>query len=76
MEVRELVERAAVGEEDAWHTFVERYGRLIWGLLRKFQNLESAALQDIAQEVFASLLNGGLKRFRGSTEHELRCISR
>ena len=51
---------------------MRQYGPLIWRLLQKFRNLEREALDDLFQDVFTVLLKGGLKSFRGSSEHEFR----
>ena len=72
MEIRDLVARASAREAQAWETVVRQYGPLIWRLLQKFRNLEKEALDDLFQDVFTVLLNGGLKSFRGSSEHEFR----
>ena len=72
MEIRDLVARASAKEEQAWETIVRQYGPLIWRLLQKFRNLEREALDDLFQDVFTVLLNGGLRNFRGSSEHEFR----
>jgi RNA polymerase sigma-70 factor (ECF subfamily) len=72
MDLRELLARASERQELAWETFVRQYGPLIWRLLQKFRNLEKEALEDLFQDVFAVLLNGGLENFRGSSEHEFR----
>jgi RNA polymerase sigma factor (sigma-70 family) len=72
MDLRELLARASAREAQAWETVVRQYGPLIWRLLQKFRNLEKEALDDLFQDVFTVLLNGGLKSFRGSSEHEFR----
>jgi RNA polymerase sigma-70 factor, ECF subfamily len=72
MEIRDLVARASAREAQAWETVVRQYGPLIWRLLQKFRNLEKEALDDLFQDVFTVLLNGGLTSFRGSSEHEFR----
>jgi RNA polymerase sigma-70 factor (ECF subfamily) len=72
MDLKELLARASAREAQAWETIVHQYGPLIWRLLQKFRNLEREALDDLFQDVFTALLNGGLKSFRGSSEHEFR----
>lgn len=68
-----LIQRAARGEKAAWDTLVEQYKRLTWGILGKFSNsLNRAEQEDLFQDVFVVLLDGGLQRFRGSTEYEFR----
>ena len=70
MEIRDLVARASAREGKAWEIIVRQYGPLVWRLLRKFRNIERETLEDLFQDVFAVLLNGGLESFRGSSEHE------
>jgi RNA polymerase sigma-70 factor (ECF subfamily) len=72
MDLGELLARASAREAQAWEALVRHYGPLIWRLLQKFRNLEKEALDDLFQDVFTVLLNGGLKSFRGSSEHEFR----
>ncbi len=72
MTINELVQKAAARDDEAWKRFVEAYSPLVWRLLRQFHQLGAAEQEDLFQDVFVALLNGGLARFRGSTEHELR----
>ena len=65
MEIRDLVARASAREEQAWETIVRQYGPLIWRLLQKFRNLEKEALDDLFQDVFTVLLNGGTQELSG-----------
>jgi len=69
---RDLVARAIAREPKAWECLVETYGPLVWRVLRTFRYLEPEMQEDLFQDVFAVLLNGGLENFRGSTEHEFR----
>lgn len=72
METGELVARAIAREVKAWERLVETYGPLVWRVLRTFRSLEPEIQEDLFQDVFGVLLNGGLEAFRGSTEHEFR----
>ena len=77
VELRELIQRAAAGEKQAWDALVEQYRRLVRGFLGKFANLSRAEKEDLFQDVWVSLLEGGLRAFRGptdrgSTEHVFR----
>ena len=76
MELTQLLARASAREPQAWETVVRQYGPLIWRLLLRFRNLEREALDDLFQDIFTILLNGGLKSFRGSSEHEFRAYLR
>ncbi len=72
METGELVAKAIAREVKAWERLVETYGPLVWRVLRTFRSLEPEIQEDLFQDVFGVLLNGGLEAFRGSTEHEFR----
>ena len=77
VELRELIQRAAAGENKAWETLVERFSPLVWRILGKFESLSQEDKEDLSQEVWVSLLKGGLRAFRGptdggSTEHVFR----
>ncbi len=72
METRDLIAKAVAREPEAWECLVKTYGPLVWRLLRTFRGLEPEIQEDLFQDVFAVLLNGGLEGFRGSTEHEFR----
>jgi RNA polymerase sigma-70 factor (ECF subfamily) len=76
MELTDLLVRASARESQAWEAVVRQYGPLMWRLLQKFRNLEREALEDLFQDIFTVLLNGGLKSFRGSSEHEFRAYLR
>lgn len=71
-ELNNLIQRAAAGEKTAWDALIDQYKRLVKGILAKFDNLAPAERDDVFQDVFVILLDGGLRRFRGSTEHEFR----
>jgi RNA polymerase sigma factor (sigma-70 family) len=72
METRDLVAKAIAREAPAWEGLIETYAPLVWRVLRTFRSLEPEMQEDLFQDVFAVLLNGGLEGFRGSTEHEFR----
>jgi RNA polymerase sigma factor (sigma-70 family) len=72
MEIRDLIDGAIAREPMPWGALVERYGPLVWRVLRKFRGLERETQEDLFQDVFAVLLDGGLESFQGSTEHEFR----
>jgi RNA polymerase sigma factor (sigma-70 family) len=71
-EIRDLIQRAAAGESEAWETLVNQYRRFVWSLLHKFDNLSRSEREDLMQDVFVILLNHGLHHFHGSTVHEFR----
>jgi RNA polymerase sigma factor (sigma-70 family) len=54
-QVIELVKRAGVGEESAWHELVERYSTLIWSICRRYE-LDRADAEDVTQAVWLHLV--------------------
>jgi len=71
VDVRDLVDRAARGEPKAWEALMDRFGRLIEGILWKFRDLDDGSRRDVFQETRLGLLRGGLARLRVSTVPEL-----
>ncbi len=53
--VAELLAAAGRGNQDAWNTLVERYGRLVWSVIRGFR-LDSATAADVSQTVWLRLV--------------------
>ncbi len=51
----DLVHGAAAGDRDAWETLVERYGRLVWSIVRGHR-LSSADAADVVQTVWLRLV--------------------
>lgn len=51
----DLLGRAAVGDREAWDEIVERYGRLVWSVVRGFR-LDAAAAADVTQTVWLRLV--------------------
>jgi RNA polymerase sigma factor (sigma-70 family) len=56
-EIGLLLERAAAGEESAWHEIVHRYAPLIWSVCRRYR-LSTAAAEDVAGTVWLRLVDG------------------
>lgn len=50
----ELIEACLDGDERAWKTLVERYGRLVYSIPHRYR-LDDAAADDVFQEVFSIL---------------------
>ena len=66
-----FIQQVRAGERTAGDAFIDQYKRLVKGMLGKFDNLTPTERDDLFQDVFLTLLDGGLQRFRGSTVHEL-----
>lgn len=53
--VTELLAAAHNGSQDAWNALVDRYGRLVWKVIRGFR-LDSATAADVSQTVWLRLV--------------------
>lgn len=65
-----VIEGCVRGEERAWNTFVNEFGSMAENILKKFSDLIPHDRENIIQNVFIKLLEGGLNNFRGSTKYE------
>jgi len=61
-----LVRRAAAGEKAAWDSLVEQCSPLLWATLAKFPQLGLTSRENVYQDVWVKLLNGGLRAFAGT----------
>jgi RNA polymerase sigma factor (sigma-70 family) len=53
--VGQLLDAAAHGDHHAWNELVDRYGRLVWSVIRSF-GLDHAAAADVSQTVWLRLV--------------------
>ncbi len=53
--VAELLAAADRGQQDAWNALVDRYGRLVWSVIRGFR-LDAATAADVSQTVWLRLV--------------------
>jgi RNA polymerase sigma factor (sigma-70 family) len=53
--VAELLTAADQGSQDAWNALVDRYGRLVWSVIRGFR-LDGATAADVSQTVWLRLV--------------------
>ena len=60
--VTELVGAAADGDQAAWNALVDRFGRLVWSVIRGFR-LDAASAADVSQTVWLRLVEN-LDRIR------------
>lgn len=60
--VTELVERAAAGDQAAWNGLVDRFGNLVWSVVRGFR-LDPASAADVSQTTWLRLVEN-LNRIR------------
>ena len=60
--VTELVERAGAGDQAAWNGLVDRFGNLVWSVVRGFR-LDPASAADVSQTTWLRLVEN-LDRIR------------
>lgn len=53
--VAELMERASLGDQEAWNDLVDRFDRLVWSVIRGFR-LDDATSRDVSQTVWLRLV--------------------
>lgn len=61
-----VVRRAAAGEKVAWDCLVDACSPLMWAMLAKFPQLAPTSRENVYQDVWVKLLNGGLRAFAGT----------
>jgi RNA polymerase sigma factor (sigma-70 family) len=70
-DVQGVIRGCLSGNETAWSAFFTEYAPIAMNILgRKPGNLSLEEKEDIIQNTFSRLLNGGLKNFHGSTKYE------
>jgi RNA polymerase sigma factor (sigma-70 family) len=67
-----LVEDAKAGNDAAMADLLQPVPDLLWRILGKFRTLSRAEREDLAQDALVTLLDRGIDRFAGRTEHEWR----
>jgi RNA polymerase sigma factor (sigma-70 family) len=60
--VTDLLAAAGNGDQDAWNGLVDRFGRLVWSVIRGFR-LDGASAADVSQTVWLRLVEN-LERIR------------
>lgn len=71
MDILKLIEKCIAHDEEAWIKLYRIYGAIAYNILLKhFSSLDETQREDIIQNVFKKLLEGGLNSFRGITEYE------
>jgi len=71
-DVKDVLRRAAAGENWAVQAVLDLCHPLIWRVLGKFSTLSPSDREDLSQDVFLIVLTTGVQSFRGSTMHEWR----
>jgi RNA polymerase sigma-70 factor (ECF subfamily) len=66
-----LIDRCINGDDPAWEVFFSEYGSIAIKLLNHlYPSFTSAENDDIIQNIFIKLTNGGLRNFNGATVYE------
>ncbi|MCX5816563.1 MAG: sigma-70 family RNA polymerase sigma factor [Proteobacteria bacterium] len=69
-DVISTIERCLAGDGDAWKGFVKDFAPLGKNILLRSFDFKPVEQDDILQNVFVKLVNGGFKHFRGTSEYE------
>ncbi len=65
-----LIDACFNGKEEAWHSFVSHYGKVVRGCLSGYFRGDAAKIDDVTQQVFIKLWKAGLKDFRGTNRYQ------
>lgn len=65
-----LIDACLRGKEEAWHTFVNHYGKVVRGCLLGYFRESTQKIDDVTQQVFIKLWRAGLKDFRGTNRYQ------
>ena len=65
-----LIGACVEGKEEAWHTFVSHYGKVVRGCLLGYFRGKAEKIDDITQQVFIKLWKAGLRDFRGTNRYQ------
>jgi RNA polymerase sigma factor (sigma-70 family) len=72
MDNLEIIYQCRNGDQRAWKNFIEMFGPLAQRIAGRYFSLETEEIDNITQNVFAKLHDGGLEQFRGKTVYEFR----
>jgi RNA polymerase sigma factor (sigma-70 family) len=68
--LRSLIDACLKGKEEAWHTFVSSYGKVVRGCLLSYFRGNAQKIDDVTQQVFIKLWKAGLRDFRGTNRYQ------
>lgn len=69
-ELMALISACLHGKEDAWHSFINKYGKIIRGCLSGYFRGDTPKIDDVTQQVCIKLWKAGLKDFRGTNRYQ------
>jgi len=70
MDVIQTITLCINGDDNAWREFITYYGPIARNICRKFYQLTDEDIDNVTQNVFIKLINGGLAHFQGTTRYE------
>jgi RNA polymerase sigma factor (sigma-70 family) len=65
-----LIDACLKGKEEAWHTLVHQYGKVVRGCLFGYFRRSNQKIDDLTQQVFIKLWKAGLRDFRGTNRYQ------
>jgi RNA polymerase sigma factor (sigma-70 family) len=68
--LRSLIDACLKGKEEAWHSFVSHYGKVVRGCLLGYFRGNAQKIDDVTQQVFIKLWKAGLRDFRGTNRFQ------
>jgi len=66
-----LIDACLKGKEEAWHTFVSQYGKVVRGCLSGYFRGRAENVDEVTQHVFIKVWKAGLRDFRGTNRYQL-----
>jgi RNA polymerase sigma factor (sigma-70 family) len=65
-----LIGACLQGKEEAWHSFVSHYGKVVRGCLLGYFRGNAQKIDEVTQQVFIKLWKAGLRDFRGTNRYQ------
>jgi RNA polymerase sigma factor (sigma-70 family) len=65
-----LIRACLQGKDEAWHSFVNHYGKVVRGCLLGYFRGNAQKIDDVTQQVFIKLWKAGLRDFRGTNRFQ------
>jgi len=69
-ELMALISACLHGKEDAWHLFINKYGKIVRGCLSGFFRGDAPKIDEVTQQVCIKLWKAGLRDFRGTNRYQ------
>jgi RNA polymerase sigma factor (sigma-70 family) len=69
-ELLSLINACLKGNEDAWHLFINQYGKIVRGCLSGYFRGDTQKIDEVTQQVCIKLWKAGLRDFRGTNRYQ------